>query len=86
MSWQVLVSPRVKLFHMLLLQIHPSFMCPCAQFSDHDLRLSELRSLQAACQDEAGHLRAVLQAKETDLSHTITALQVAAAQVGVAGF
>ena len=49
--------------------------------SSHDDQLSRLKEMHCQCQEEAGKLRALLEAKEAELSRMMTALQVSSAQV-----
>ena len=51
--------------------------------SNYDGQLSKLKEMHCQCQEEAGKLRAVLEAKEEELSRMLTALQVSSAQVCV---
>lgn len=46
--------------------------------------LETVQQLHCKCQEEAGRLRALLLAKETDLSRVLTTLQLTSSQVGVA--
>ena len=43
--------------------------------------LETVQQLHCRCQEEAGRLRAVLLAKETDLARVLTTLQLTASQV-----
>ena len=49
--------------------------------SNYGDQLSKLKEMHGRCQEEAGKLRAVLEAKEADLSRMLTALQISSAQV-----
>ena len=49
--------------------------------SSYEQQLESLQTLYSQCQEEAGKLRALLEAKEAELSHMLTSLQVAAAQI-----
>ena len=51
------------------------------QASSYEQQLESLQSLYAQCQEEAGKVRAILEAKEAELSRMLTSLQVAAAQI-----
>lgn len=51
------------------------------QANDYQSRLRALQELQAQCSEKASELQSLLAAREAELSRTLTALKVAAAQI-----
>ena len=49
--------------------------------SDYRLQLEAIQASHAHCLEEAGQLKELLEAKESDLSRMLTSLHIAAAQV-----
>lgn len=53
--------------------------------SHSDLELESLRSLHASCAEAAMKMKGLLESKEKELSHVLSALQVASAQISALG-
>ena len=58
--------------------------CQVKLAEQYKASLDTVQQLHCKCQEEAGKMRSQLLAKEADLSHVLTALQLTATQVGVA--